>query len=55
MHRPPAGYVMHLAPALARTATALAHGKPLPQDVVQEGLIVENLSPRRFATRVRPA
>ena len=42
------GYGIQSAPALARTAAALAQRIALPQDVVAEGLIVENMSPRRF-------
>ena len=42
------GYGIQTAPALARTAAALALHEPLPQDVVEQGLIVEDMSPRRF-------
>ena len=42
------GYGIQTAPALARTAAALAQRNPLPQDVIDQGLIVEDLSPRRF-------
>ncbi len=42
------GYGIQTAPALARTAAALAQRDPLPQDVVDQGLIVEDMSPRRF-------
>jgi D-arginine dehydrogenase len=43
------GYGIQSAPALARTAAALAQGKPLPQDVANEGLVAADLSPSRFA------
>lgn len=42
------GYGIQSAPALARTAAALAQRIALPQDVVDEGLVVENMSPGRF-------
>ena len=42
------GYGIQTAPALARTAAALAQRDPLPQDVGDQGLVVEDLSPRRF-------
>jgi D-arginine dehydrogenase len=42
------GYGIQTAPALARTAAALAQRNPLPQDVADQGLIVDNMSPRRF-------
>jgi D-arginine dehydrogenase len=42
------GYGIQTAPALARTAAALAQRNPLPQDVVDQGLVVEDISPRRF-------
>lgn len=43
------GYGIQSAPALARTAAALAQGGELPQDVAHEGLDAGSLSPRRFA------
>ncbi len=43
------GYGIQSAPALARAAAALAQGRALPQDVAQEGLVADSLSPRRFA------
>jgi D-arginine dehydrogenase len=47
------GYGIQTAPALARTAATLAQRDPLPQDVVDQGLVVEDMSPRRFkAARV---
>jgi D-arginine dehydrogenase len=42
------GYGIQSAPALARTAATLAQRVALPQDVVDEGLSVENMSPGRF-------
>ena len=42
------GYGIQSAPALARTAAALARGDALPQDVLTEGLVADNLSPHRF-------
>jgi len=42
------GYGIQSSPALARTAAALARGDALPQDVLTEGLVADNLSPRRF-------
>jgi len=42
------GYGIQSAPALARTAAALARGDAPPQDVLTEGLVVANLSPHRF-------
>jgi len=42
------GYGIQTAPALARTAAALAMQRPLPPDVAAEGLAAENLSPHRF-------
>jgi D-arginine dehydrogenase len=46
------GYGIQSAPALARTAAALAQRIALPQDVVDEGLVVENMSPQRFRDAV---
>ena len=42
------GYGIQTAPALARTAATLAQRDPLPQDVLDQGLVVEDMSPRRF-------
>jgi D-arginine dehydrogenase len=42
------GYGIQTAPALARTAAALAKGESLPADVTAEGLAVDELSPQRF-------
>jgi D-arginine dehydrogenase len=42
------GYGIQSAPALARTAAALAQGQEPPPDVLTEGLVTDNLSPRRF-------
>lgn len=43
------GYGIQSAPAFARVAAALAQGRALPQDVAQEGLVADSLSPGRFA------
>ena len=45
------GYGIQSAPAFARTAAALAQRLPLPQDVLNEGLIVDKILPHRFARR----
>jgi len=42
------GYGIQTAPALARTAAALAMRQALPADVAAEGLAPDDLSPRRF-------
>jgi D-arginine dehydrogenase len=42
------GYGIQTAPAMARTAAALAQREKPPADVVAEGLNVEDLSPRRL-------
>jgi D-arginine dehydrogenase len=42
------GYGIQTAPAMARTAAALAMQVNLPVDVVAEGLAAEDLSPHRF-------
>jgi D-arginine dehydrogenase len=44
------GYGIQSAPALARTAAALARGEEPPADVLTEGLVADNLSPHRFDT-----
>jgi D-arginine dehydrogenase len=43
------GYGIQTAPALGRTAAALALGKTVPTDVATEGLAAADLSPGRFA------
>jgi glycine/D-amino acid oxidase-like deaminating enzyme len=43
------GYGIQTAPAMARTAAALATLDPLPSDVASEGLSADDVSPRRFA------
>jgi D-arginine dehydrogenase len=48
------GYGIQTAPAMARTAAALAKGESVPDDVAAEGLSASDLSPRRFAGQ-RPA
>jgi len=42
------GYGIQTAPAMGRTAAALASRRTLPGDIVAEGLNVEDLSPLRF-------
>lgn len=42
------GYGIQMAPALARFAAALALRRPLPSDVVDEGVTKEALCPSRF-------
>lgn len=49
------GYGIQTAPALARTAAALAVREPLPADVVSEGLSAQAISPARFAAIAAPA
>jgi D-arginine dehydrogenase len=43
------GYGIQTAPAMARVAAALLRDVPLPDDVSQEGLRVEEMTPGRFA------
>jgi D-arginine dehydrogenase len=43
------GYGIQTAPAMARTAAALARGEPLPADVAAQGLDAAGLSPFRFS------
>jgi D-arginine dehydrogenase len=43
------GYGIQTAPAMGRTAAALAKEEGLPRDVVTEGLSASDLSPKRFA------
>lgn len=45
------GYGIQTAPAMARTAAALARGLNMPEDVIAEGLAASDLSPARFITR----
>jgi D-arginine dehydrogenase len=42
------GYGIQSAPALARTAAALARGDAVPQDVLTQGLVADKLLPHRF-------
>jgi D-arginine dehydrogenase len=46
------GYGIQSAPAMARTAAALAMQQALPADVAAEGLAAEDLSPRRLLPSV---
>jgi D-arginine dehydrogenase len=43
------GYGIQSAPAMSRTAAALAKKESLPRDVVAQGLSANDLSPERFA------
>lgn len=43
------GYGIQTAPAMARTAAALARGEAVPADVAAEGLTAADLSPSRLA------
>jgi D-arginine dehydrogenase len=43
------GYGIQTAPAMARTAAALAKHESLPADIAAQGLTAQDLSPRRFA------
>ena len=42
------GYGIQSAPALSRTAAAMALGEKLPQDAIDAGLVLANISPDRF-------
>lgn len=42
------GYGILSAPALSRTAAAMALHQPLPEDVVEAGLIIDQITPERF-------
>jgi D-arginine dehydrogenase len=46
------GYGIQTAPAMARTAAALAMQQVLPADVAAEGLAAEDLSPRRLLASI---
>ncbi|MCB1391132.1 MAG: FAD-binding oxidoreductase [Rhodobacteraceae bacterium] len=41
------GYGIQTAPALARTAAALTLGRPIPQDIADQGVTARALAPRR--------
>jgi len=43
------GYGIQTAPAMGRTAAAVARGEGMPADVVAEGLTAADLSPTRFS------
>jgi D-arginine dehydrogenase len=47
------GYGIQTAPAMARTAAALATHNDLPRDILAEGLSARDLSPHRFAAAGR--
>jgi D-arginine dehydrogenase len=42
------GYGIQSSPALSRLAAALVRGEAAPADVMDEGLVLDDLSPRRF-------
>ena len=42
------GYGIQTAPALARCAAALVSGQPVPEDIIEEGLDLNSLSPERL-------
>ena len=46
------GYGIQTAPAMARTAAALAQQESIPPDLAVQGLTADDLSPRRFASAV---
>lgn len=43
------GYGIQTSPALSRTAAAMVCGEAIPQDVLNEGLEISELSPSRFS------
>ena len=45
------GYGIQSAPALSRLAAALVRNEAPPADIMDEGLTLADLSPRRFAGR----
>ena len=48
------GYGIQTAPALSRAAASLALGLPLPEDLLQAGVRIEEMSPSRFIGRELP-
>jgi len=42
------GYGIQSAPALSRTAAALALRKPVPEDIAAHGLVLSEISPNRL-------
>ncbi len=42
------GYGMQIAPAAARLGAALALGQPVPADILERGLVAEDVTPARF-------
>jgi len=44
------GYGIQTAPAMSRTAAALARRESMPVDVLAEGLVAADLSPLRFTS-----
>ncbi|WP_083900928.1 FAD-binding oxidoreductase [Azospirillum sp. B4] len=49
------GYGIQMAPALARLAAALVQGKPVPDDILAEGLVLDHVLPGRFSGACAPA
>jgi D-arginine dehydrogenase len=49
------GYGIQMAPALARAAAALLLGRPLPHDIVAQGVTPADLAPARAALHREPA
>jgi len=47
------GYGIQTAPAMARTASALARGKEMPWDVLDLGVTAEDLAPLRLRRTVQ--
>ena len=43
------GYGIQSAPALSRLAAALVRGEEMPSDIMDEGLVLADISPQRFA------
>ncbi len=43
------GYGIQTAPALARTAAALARGEKVPDDIIEQGLQLASIAPERLA------
>ncbi len=43
------GYGIQTSPALSRLAAALVRHEPVPADILAEGLLLEDISPARFA------
>ena len=44
------GYGIQSSPALSRLAATLVRGDAPPADIMDEGLVLAEISPKRFAT-----